>query len=103
MDLVFSCTDIIDGIAVFYGLDNTATDMLELSYTTFIGNGDNTKEVKLENEANIDEVEFRMDSNKDIPVTPLTVDDLKLKFRYQIGNIVDRGCSYDSTYMITVM
>ena len=61
---MLSCIDILDGITVFYELNNAVTGMLEFSHTTFIGNAGNTKEIKLESKANIFEVEFRMNSNK---------------------------------------
>ena len=98
-----SCTAILDGIVLFYGLDSAVTNFFELSYTTCIGNAGNTKEVKLANEANIFEVELRMDSNKNIHITPLTINDLKLKVRYNIFDKVDRDCLCGSIYMITAM
>ena len=60
------------------------------------------KEVKLANETNTFEVELRIDSNKNIPVIPLTINGLNLKFSYQIGDKVDHDCPCDSKYMTTM-
>ena len=50
--------EIIDTISLYYGLEEYISDRMELSYTIYIGDKGNTKNIKLDNNINIFAVFF---------------------------------------------
>jgi hypothetical protein len=95
--------EIIGTISLYYGLEEYISDRMELSYTTYIGDKGNTKNIKLDNDINIFAVYFRMNTDKDVPSIPLSLNDLHLKIRYKMGDIVQKECTCDSTYMLSII
>ena len=95
--------EILDNVALSYRLDEYISDRIELSYTTFIGDKGNTKNIKLDKDVNVFGVLFRINADKDVPSIPLSLSDLHLKIRYQVGDIVEKECTCDSTYMLSAM
>ena len=70
--------EILTQIYINYALDESIYDRLELQYTTYIGNAGNTKVVKLENEANIFDIFFRTDADKNLAESKLSIHDVTL-------------------------
>ena len=61
-----SSTEIVEGITIFYALEDTVRERLELSYTSYIGDMGNTKEEKLVAVAGIFKIKYWMDARKDL-------------------------------------
>ena len=101
--LVLSADEIITTVSEFYDLDEVVSTRLEVSYTSFVGNSGNTKDIKLCGVTNVFEYYVQITRDKDLDKIPITVNDLKLKVRYCAGDYIIRDCSCDSSYMRLAM
>ena len=90
-------------VADHFALDAAVVDRLELSYTTFIGENENTKNCVIENTTYLDTIEYRVNADKSVPAVPLQLVDLKLKVRYKVDDIIERDTTCDSKYMLEAM
>ena len=95
--------DLISHVCEHYALDEAIGDRMEAFVTTFIGANGNTKEVVLALNSNIFDTHIRTDADKDLPDIPIQINDIKLRVRHLPGDVFERDCSCDSTYMATAM
>ena len=96
--------DIIATISEHYFLEHQIIDRIEVSYTIFIGNDGNTKWVMIAQDVSyIFILEYRIDQDKNIPQIPLKLEVIHLKVRYQVGGTIERECTCDSKYTLSVM
>ena len=96
-------TDIINNIGDNCSLEPEVVERLELSYTSFIGSAGNTKEVVIGDVTDIISICYRIDVSKEVAENPLKVHDINLKVRYQVGDIIERDYTCNSTYILTTM
>ena len=81
----------------------TYLDRIELYYVTKIGNSGNTKQVRTDDGREYASYSIRIENDKDIPARLLTIDDLKIQVRNQIGDEVEEDCNCDSEYILSAM
>lgn len=82
--------EIIVEVATFYKMEDVVMDRIELKFDTFIGNAGNSKVAKLDYDDNIFDMKFRTNKDKNIPEMPLSINDINLRVRYQIGDKVEK-------------
>ena len=98
------CEDILNTVSSHYNLEHVVADRLELSYTTFIGIAGNIKNVQIDiSTPNIFKLELRTDAENTVSKRNVLLKDLKIKVRYQQGDMVERECTCDSVYMSSAM
>ena len=71
-----STEKLISTIVINYCLDEAIADKMEVFTPTFIGDNRNTKNIKLDNMANVYEEEIRVDCGKTLPKVNLTINDV---------------------------
>ena len=98
-----SCSNIIGIVAEHCFLDYAIGDCIELTYCLFIRGGGNTKNVKLSHENILNTIYFRNNSVKALPEIQLDINDLMIKIRYKIGDVIERECTRDSAYILVAM
>ena len=86
-------------IQLAYNLSDTITDQLEFQYST-LANGGKPKTVWIECDSNTVCGDF---IDGDGQCKALTIDDVEMKVRYRLGDIVKQDCSCDSDYMLSAM
>ena len=96
---LLSVVECVSTITLNYGIEGSIDDRLELSYTTFVGAGGNTRNVRLINEDNIFQIDFRMYTDKNVPLVLLTFDGVHIKVRYSMGDMIEKIYLCDSQYM----
>ena len=95
--VLISTIDIITTIGEHYFLEHYIVNRIEVSYTTFISNGGNTKELMIAQDvSDIFVLEYRIDPEKNIPQIQLKLEDVHLKVRYQVEDTKKRECTRDS-------
>ena len=84
-------------------LDEYILDQIELYYVTKIGKSGNAKQVRIEDDKEYSSYKIRTINDTDIPPYNLTINDLKIQVRNQIGDEVEVDCSFDGEYMLSTM
>ena len=98
-----STDELISMIVSKYCLNEAIVNILEVYTTTFIGDYGNTKDIKLDNMANIYEEEICVNRDKPLPKVNVIINDVQIRVRYRAGDTAERDISYDSEYMTEVM
>ena len=102
--VLISIIDIITTIGEHYYLEHYIVDKIEVSYTTFIGNGGNTKEVVITQDiSGLFILQYRTNVGKNITQISLQLENTHLKVQYQVGDKIERKCTCDSKYMLSAM
>ena len=89
-------------IGDLYRLDNAVADHLEFSFQTFVGNREKPKTVVFQPHQTISGLR-QPSCGLGVPSQAVQVDDVQLKVRCERGDIVERDCSCDSTFMLRIM
>ena len=84
-------------------MGDAVVDRLELLYTTFIRENENTKKYVIQDKTYLNTIEYRVNADKSIPAVPLQLMNLKLKVRYKVGDIIERDTTCDPKYMSETM
>ena len=95
--------DLLSTVCEHYALDEAIGDQIEAFVTTFIGGNGNTKDVVLPLDQNIFDMHIRTDIDKNLPAILISTNDVKLRVRHLAGDVFERDCSCDSTYMASAM
>ena len=66
-------------------------------------NKGNTKESKIKDDDNIEQLKIRRNDASNLPREPLQLNDVQVKCRYKIGDEVEEDASCDSEYMLSAM
>ena len=98
-----SLDEMRDAMKHHFALDDAVCDRIEFIYKTKIGRKGNTKEVRIKDgEAKL-EGAIREEDDPVEPSRPLTLNDLNVKVRHQIGDTVETDVNCDSQYMLAAM
>ena len=89
-------------IGELYNLERAVTDRLKFSYVTYVGSVGNAKTVAFDNHQSISGLR-RIAANPQTPSVPITVEDVSLKVRLIVGDVMERDCSCDSKCMLEAM
>ena len=102
IDSDITTRQLAEEIGVVYDLERAIVDRLEFCYTTFIGDSGNSKLVAFKDDQRLSGFR-RIDRDITVPPVPITVEDVTLRVRMKLGDVVERDCSCDSTYMLKAM
>ena len=90
-------------IGEHYELDDFVYERLELSYKTLCGNKGNKKSVIIDKNKSITDYKMRTHETNTNETRPVELDDLTLRVRYKQGDMIERDCSCDSSFMLEAM
>ena len=85
-----------------YDLEEAIVDRLEFSYSTFVGTRGNKKSIVFTDHQPIRGLQ-RIDRDPSVPAVPVSIEEVCLRVRLQIGDTIERDCSCDSEYMVGAM
>ena len=71
-------------------------------YVTKVGNNGNVKNIVLSCNDDLNDKVIRTEKNKTLPPRKVTIDDICVRMRHQIGDCVEDDCSCDSQFMLSV-
>ena len=95
--------DILTILSETYNLDDHILDQIELYYVIKIGTSGNTKQVRIDDDREYALYNIQTENDKDVPRRNITIEDLKIQVRNQIGDEVEEDCNCNSEYMLSAM
>jgi len=96
--------EITELIADSYGLDDAVMIRLVFVYTTCVANKGNTQPKYIEDhERIIGKRTRRIDADPDVPPIALTILDITMKVRVNVGDVIETEDTCDSEYMMGAM
>ena len=103
-DLHINASELKNIFFQHYNLEDAVVDRLEFSFESKIGDKGNTKIVRIEDDGSmLDKYKIRRHGNKKLPSCIININDISVKVRSQVGDVVEADASCDSAFMVPAM